>query len=190
MNKKLRVFSLLMVLVLMISMIPMAAMAADKTASKTVSKTTTKTTSSSKSGSTTRYVKTSNGLSLNIRSSRKTHSDNIIGHIPYGEKVTVLRDYSSWAYVKYGNIKGYVVKSALSSSKPKSSTVGVKKVTYNPDGSYVNIRSTMKSHTNNIVVSLRTGTTVTVLDTYAGGWSKVVYGGYTGYVQSRYLRSK
>ena len=178
--KKIRLLSLLLVLTILVGMIPMAAMAASKTASSSSGK--------------TRYVKTSNGLSLNVRSSRKTHTDNIIAHLDYGTKVTLLREYgNSWGYITWGSgasQRGYVVLSALSSKKPTSTASKVYKYTTNPDSNYVMLRSSMKSHTNNVITSIRTGTRVTLIDTYSGGWSKVVYGKYTGYIQSHYLTNK
>ena len=171
MKKRLRLLALLTIVVMLVGMLPMTALAAGKT----------------------RYVKTSNGLSLNVRSSRKTHTDNIVAHLSVGTKVTVLREYSTgWAYISYSGGKGYVVKSCLSATKPSTSSKssGVTKYISSSDFNYINIRSTMKSHAENIVVSLKVGTAVTVIDTYKGGWSYVKYKTYKGFVQSRYLSDK
>ena len=165
--KKLRLLSLVLVIVLLVGMVPSFA-----------------------SASSVKYVKTSNGLSLNVRSSRKTHtSDNIIAKLSYGTKVTVLRTYSTgWSYIKWSGSskRGYVLSKCLSSTKP-GTYKNVYKTVYDNERSYVSMRSSMKDHSNNIVKSLRVGTSVRVLETYSG-WSKITYGGYTGYIQNQYLK--
>ena len=166
--KKLRLLSLVLVIVLLVGMVPTFASAE----------------------STVKYVKTSNGLSLNVRSSRKTHTtDNIIARLAYGTKVTVLRTYSTgWSYIKWSGSskRGYVLSKCLSSKKPGTYTK-VYKTVYDNERSYVSMRSSMKDHSNNIVKSLRVGTSVQVIETYSG-WSKISYGGYTGYLQNKYLK--
>lgn len=152
------------------------------TAATTTSKTTKET-------SYTAYAKTDNGRSLNIRSSRKTHSGNVIGQVPYGGKVTVTRDYGTWAYITYGKIKGYAVKSMLSKTKPGStvSLTTTTRIVTSADGRGVNFRSTAEKHKSNVITVLPVGTKVKVVGLH-GSWSKVEYGGRTGYMLSVYLK--
>lgn len=67
-----------------------------------------------------RYVYTSNGKSLNLRSAPVSHAKNKIGSIPYGAKVTVdsYVNNSSWAYIKYNGQKGYVMSRYLVRKQP------------------------------------------------------------------------
>ena len=65
------------------------------------------------------YVKTSNGKSLNLRSSPE-RGDNVIASIPYGaqvEAIDVCMD-GTWLNVAYGNTYGWVMIRYLSSNQP------------------------------------------------------------------------
>lgn len=163
---RMRLLAVIALIVMLVSMIPLSAGAA----------------------SNVKYVKTTNGLSANIRSSRKTHAENIIGHAPYGAKVTVLRTYSGWYYVRYGNIKGFISKSLLTSKDPgnyKSSRI---RYVHTTDGNSLNIRSSCHHHTNNVVGTVPNGKAVTIYNT-VGNWTRIKYGNVMGYVQSAYLRT-
>ena len=67
-----------------------------------------------------RYVYTSNGGSLNMRSSPVSHADNKIQSIPYGAEVLVESyvNNNTWAYVSYNNIAGYVMARYLVTEMP------------------------------------------------------------------------
>lgn len=67
-----------------------------------------------------RYVYTSNGKSLNLRSAPVTHANNRVTHIPYGAKVAVdsYVNNSTWAYVKYNGMWGYVMTRYLVKNPP------------------------------------------------------------------------
>lgn len=64
------------------------------------------------------YVDTANHKSLHFRADPKSSPDNIIGEIPYGAKVYVVKWSGGWARVKYGGLYGYVSTSFLSPSRP------------------------------------------------------------------------
>lgn len=66
------------------------------------------------------YVKTGNGLKLNLRESPDANA-KIIGKIPYGEAVSVYPKFLSdkWSHVQYGMLNGYVMKSFLVRNPPK-----------------------------------------------------------------------
>ncbi len=70
----------------------------------------------------TRYVYTSNGKALNLRSEPKTHTENVIAHIPFGAKVKVLNHigHIEWSYVSYDGHKGYVLNRYLVDKKPNT----------------------------------------------------------------------
>lgn len=134
---------------------------------------------------TTMYIKTSNGLGLNVRSSRSTKTNNIIGSIPNGSKVSMLKDYGTWAYVTYGKTAGYVVKSYLSTSKPEANTSAHTMYVISSNGKGVNFRSSAKK-ANNILAVLPVGTAVTAYAT-TNGWTKIQFNGVTGYMQGSFL---
>lgn len=70
--------------------------------------------------SSTRYVYTSNGKSLNLRSAPISHANNKIANIPYGAEVTVdsYVNNKTWAYVNYDGRWGYVMTRYLVTKKP------------------------------------------------------------------------
>ena len=69
--------------------------------------------------SSTMYVSTSNGKSLNMRD-YPSKDGNVIANIPYGAKVTVDEDFigSSWVHVYYKSADGYCMVRYLSTYKP------------------------------------------------------------------------
>ncbi len=71
------------------------------------------------SASTTMYVYTSNGKSLNLRDYPSTDG-NVIATIPFGAKVTVDTGFvgSSWSSVQYKGYSGYCMSRYLTDNKP------------------------------------------------------------------------
>ena len=64
------------------------------------------------------FVYTSNGKSLNVRSTPET-GDNIIGHVKYGGEVNVVGFYGDWAEISWGDTTAYVQKRFLQWYAPK-----------------------------------------------------------------------
>ena len=64
------------------------------------------------------YVYTSNGKSLNVRSTPET-GDNIIGHVAFGGEVNVVGFYGDWAEISWGDTTAYVQKRFLQWYEPK-----------------------------------------------------------------------
>ena len=164
--KKTRILALLMILVMVVTSIPVMASAA-----------------------TTKYVKTTNGLSLNMRSSQKTHADNVIARIPYGAKVSVFSTSKGWSYVSYKSRKGYVVSAYLVSKDPGNYTENRYRYVRAQDGNTVNIRSTPKSHADNVITAVPSGEKVYIYNS-VGNWTKVKWKGFVGYMQTAYLKIK
>lgn len=79
------------------------------------------------------YVKTGNGLKLNLRESPDADA-RIIGKIPYGEAVSVYPQFLSdkWSHVQYSMLNGYVMKSFLVSKLPKPYVAPTAKPTPKP----------------------------------------------------------
>ena len=152
----------------------------------------TVTTGTTVSKSATKYVKTGNGGALNVRSTRSNaNNKNIIGTVSYGAKVTVEKTYGSWSYISVGKVRGYVLSSLLSATKPATEKVNVKAHTMyvtSGNGKSVNFRSSMKKSGTNIIKALPVGTAVKAYGTI-DGWTKVTYGSRTGYIQAAYLTS-
>jgi uncharacterized protein YgiM (DUF1202 family) len=137
--------------------------------------------SSSSGSSYTRYVT----VNLNLRSSAKITSSNIITTLAKGTKVTVLgKSGDSWYYVQTpSGQKGYVAAGYFTtSSSSSSSSSGTTKTTTVA----VNLRSSAKVTDGNIILTVPAGRTVTVLSS-SGNWYKVRYNGKTGYMKSGYF---
>ena len=71
------------------------------------------------SASTTMYVYTSNGKSLNLRDYPSTDG-NVIAAIPFGAQVTVDTGFvgSSWSHIQYNGTYGYCMSRYLNDNKP------------------------------------------------------------------------
>ena len=163
--KKTRLLSMLMALVLLLTM-PFTALAASKVL----------------------YVRSS--VNLNVHSSMVVKKSNIIAKLSGGTKVTQLSTSGSWSLIKMpSGQKGYVKSSYLvsksGSSGSSSGTTKYVKTAYNTG---VNFR-TGPSTGYSIIRVIPDGKKVTVIST-SKGWSKVTYGGKTGYIYSKYLTSK
>ena len=80
--------------------------------------------------SSTMYVYTSNGKSLNMRD-YPSMDGNVITSIPYGAKVSVDYDFvgSSWVSVTYKSTTGYCMSRYLSTTKPNPGPSPTKKPT-------------------------------------------------------------
>ena len=52
----------------------------------------------------------------------------------------------------------------------------------------LNVRASRQKKKTNIVAVVKYGTILNVTDTPQGGWAKVMYGGKTRFVASKYLR--
>lgn len=86
--------------------------------------------------SSTMYVSTSNGKSLNLRD-YPSKDGNVITTIPYAAKVTVDEDFvgSSWVHVYYKNLDGYCMARYLSTTKPGPKPQPTKTATPTQSGS-------------------------------------------------------
>ncbi|MDO5702303.1 MAG: SH3 domain-containing protein [Lachnospiraceae bacterium] len=129
----------------------------------------------------TRYL-TAN---VNLRSSAKINSSNIITTVAKGTKVTVYSQTSSgWYYVSIpSGTKGYMKSGYFSSTQPSTSS-SAKKTTAN-----LRLRSSAKIVSTNIITTIPKGSTVYVQREATGNWVYVRYGSTYGYVDSTYLTS-
>ena len=119
--------------------------------------------------------------SLNIRSGPSTNY-SIVGVIPRGGEIEI-RDYGTgWSKIKYGGISGYVSSKYFvitSETNPTGDTAtciaSSLRIRKGPGTSYTQIGS------------IPYNAVVDVLS-YDTSWSKVLYGGVTGYSNTTYLR--
>jgi len=112
---------------------------------------------------------------LNLRSGPGT-GYSIITVMPKGSEVTVTGYSGGWAIVSYGNYSGYASNTylALKSGGTTYYTTANLNLRSGPGTGYT------------ILAVMPKGSAVTVLST-SGGWSRVTYGGKTGYASATYL---
>ena len=108
-----KIFCLLSVLILLASLLPATA--------------------SINSPSSTMYVKTGNGKTLNLREQPDANA-KVIAKIPYAAEVQVYADFLGmvWYHVQYGMYNGYVKTEFLSDKKPKPFVTPTPKPTVKP----------------------------------------------------------
>lgn len=138
-------------------------------------------------------VNTASG-GLNMRAAQSAGSTKLTT-IPRGATVTVISRGGTWSYVSYGGYTGYVMTQYLkfeggATAQPSTAPTA----TPAPGGTSATViaspRLNMRASANTtsaILTRIDYGATVTVLGT-SGEWSNIRYGGYTGYVMTRYLR--
>ena len=138
-------------------------------------------------------VMTASG-SLNLRD--EPYGD-ILTTIPQYASATVYQHGSTWCYVKYNSVYGYVMTAYLSfdtqetqeddesESEENESNADNASATINVDAGSLNMRAS-KSDSADILTTIPNGTKVELL-TQGEDWCKISYNGYQGYVQSQYL---
>ena len=149
----------------------------------------------------TAYVVTGDKKALNMRKGNSTNY-TVVGKIPYGAPVLVLKHETKWDYVQYNGTKGYVQNKFLQTSKPADAgeivtqdpnATPAPKQEFQPYNTTVNVDN-LNFHkqkgdwSSNVdgVGRLNAGDIVTVLK-IEGDWAKVEYGGYTGWVHKKFL---
>ncbi|MBQ0138727.1 MAG: SH3 domain-containing protein [Kurthia sp.] len=149
------------------------------------------------SAATTKYVKVSGGIDLNVRKSASTASQKL-GVLKNNSKITVIRIKNGWAKIQFKGKTAYVSSKYLTSTKPKVLTTSTIKTSakvttttyYVKTGSSIalNVRKS-KSTASKKIGAIKNGQKVEVV-TYAKGWSKIKYGTGYGYVSSAYIYKK
>jgi peptidoglycan hydrolase-like protein with peptidoglycan-binding domain len=138
-------------------------------------------------------VDTQRGRVLHLRSSRSdAGSKNILASIPSGTRLTVLSKGEGWTKVTYSGKTGYVRTGFLRfPSTPEKVKTGIgsgEALVSTQPGRSLNLRSSQSSaHSANIIAYIPSGTVVGLIE--AGpSWSRISFGGLTGYAQSGYLQ--
>ena len=124
-------------------------------------------------------------VNLNLRSSAKITSSNVITVLSKGTKVSLIRKSGNWYYVETpSGQKGYIADGYFTSSSSSSSS-GTYKITTVA----VNMRSSAKVANGNIILTVPAGKKVKVLGS-TGNWYQVSYNGRTGYMKSGYFKDE
>ncbi len=152
-------------------------------------------------GSYTAYATSSNKKAINVRKG-EGKGYTVLFKVPYGAPVIVLKHQKKWDYIQYGGRKGYVDNSFLQLSKPADAG---DVVTPDPNAqpapapvfqeydatvnvNDLNFHKRKGDWSANVdgVGRLQYGQTVHVL-AIEGGWAKVQYNGFTGWVHKQYI---
>ncbi len=146
----------------------------------------------------TAYAKTK----VNLRKSRST-SSKVLKTLKAGTEVTIYgKSTNGWHKVKVNGKTGYIRSEYIVSDKSKvekSADRGQQSSNNNSAPAYynegdrirlsdsVNIRASMSESADRVGLAYQ-GDVVTVIMSYAEGWTKVNWNGQTGYIKTEYLR--
>lgn len=131
---------------------------------------------------------------VNVRAAADTASEKI-GSIDKGAAITRTAVEGEWSKVNYGGYDGYIKSEYLSTEVPDSTTeeepadtgVALSEGTEVRLEDTINIRSRMSEDSDRVGTAYA-GETVTVVMSYAEGWTKVNWNGKTGYIKSSLLQ--
>ena len=133
------------------------------------------------------------------RKSRSTDSD-VVQTLKAGTKVMIYgTSKNGWFKVRSKGKSGYVKKEYIVSDKSKVEKEDTPQENLPAAPSYynegdtitlsdsVNVRSSMSETSDRVGLAYK-GDVITVIMSYAEGWTKVSWNGQTGYVKTAYLR--
>lgn len=134
---------------------------------------------------------------VNVRAAADTSAEKL-GSLEKGTQIARTGTEGDWSIVDYGGTTGYIKSEYLSTEAPglsetdddesESGTgINIAEGTEIILKNAVNIRSGM-SETSEKVGTAYTGEKVTVIMSYADGWTKVDWNGKTGYIKSSLLQ--
>ena len=157
--------------------------------------------SGSGSSTYTAYVVSGNKKQVRVRKGNSTNY-SVIFNVPYGAPVLVLKHDKKWDYIQYNGRKGYIDNGFLQLAKPADAgdiPTEDPSVTATPPQPFSPYPATVvKPEVNfhrgkgngysnvNGVGRLQQGDQVTVL-AIEGGWAKVEYNGFKGWVHRQYI---
>ena len=122
--------------------------------------------------------------SVNFRTGPST-SYSSMGKLNKGDKVEYIGTSGDWVKIKYNGKTGYAHGDYVGTYSGSNQTSTTKKVV---TATSLNFRSGAGTKYS-IIGSIKKGTEVSVISE-SNGWSKINYGGKTGYVSSNYLANK
>ncbi|MBO4378981.1 MAG: SH3 domain-containing protein [Clostridia bacterium] len=125
----------------------------------------------------------STASSLNLRAQASMNSE-ILAEIPYGEKVIVSSLGDTWCRVRWHGVEGWCMRSYLQLGSEQQDQTALTAVVTTASGS-LNLRKS-DSTNSTILTTIPRNATISVLER-GTTWSKVTYGGFIGYVMSKFL---
>lgn len=131
---------------------------------------------------------------VNVRASADTSAEKL-GTLEKGTAITRTGTEGEWSIVNYGGVTGYIKTEFLSTEEPQAETAAdepsaggnLQKGTVVTLSDSVNIRASM-SETSEKMGTAFPGEKVTVVMSYAEGWTKVNWNDQIGYVKSSLLQ--
>lgn len=131
---------------------------------------------------------------VNVRAAADTSSEKI-GTVEKGTAIGRTGTDGDWSIVNYGGITGYIMTEYLTTEEPQTDSDDTSENTAAAlaEGQVVtlsgstNIRSGM-SETSDKIGTAFAGEKVTVVMSYAEGWTKVTWNGETGYIKTDLLQ--
>ncbi len=135
---------------------------------------------------------------VNVRADASETAE-IIGKLSTGTKTTRLEEKDGWSRINYSEgTQGYVKSEFLSTEAPTeqpsenqdapaASSAGFAEGTVITIKESVNVRKSMGEDAEKIATAFA-GETVTVIMSYAEGWTKVTYGDKTGFIKTELLQ--
>ena len=136
------------------------------------------------------YIYTGNSGRLHLRE-YASQSARSLGLFPSGTQVTVLNRSGSWAYVSVNGLYGYMMLNYLTSTRynpvqPIQPISGaVTKYIYTGNSGRLHLREYASQNARSLGL-FPNGTQVSATE-LSNGWSYVTFGGYAGYMMTRYL---
>lgn len=129
---------------------------------------------------------------VNVRAGADTSSDKL-GSVEKGTSLTRTGTDGDWSIIDYNGTTGYIKSEYLSATAPESTSEGTAAANGLTEGTEItlsnttNIRSSMSETADKVGVAY-SGEKVTVVMSYAEGWTKVTWKNKTGYIKTDLLK--
>ncbi len=129
---------------------------------------------------------------VNVRATASTDSERL-GSVERGTSLTRTGTDGEWSIVEYNGGTGYIKSEYLTTDTASETTEGTAATNGIPEGTVItlesttNIRSAMSETADRVGVAYP-GEKVTVVMSYAEGWTKVTWDGETGYIKTDLLQ--
>ena len=129
---------------------------------------------------------------VNVRAAADTSADKL-GSAEKGTSFTRTGTDGDWSIIDYNGTTGYIKSEFLSTTAPENTSEGTAAQNGLTDGTVItlnsttNIRSAMSETADKVGVAYM-GEKVTVVMSYAEGWTKVTWNNKTGYIKTDLLK--
>lgn len=133
------------------------------------------------------YVKSSNGLGVNLRTGPGTNF-TIFGSYAVGTKATVLSSGTNWCYININGVSGFMMTKYLTTKAPPTPAPATTAYVTSKNGLSVQMR-TGPGTGYRAIASFPVGQTVTV-HSWGSTWSYITAANKTGYMMTKFLDTK